>query len=109
MRSVERKAQNLRSLLRQGPLWANSPVGSPVRLEAGSAGPRKGRAAGACAGTVVGMDTSWWLVFAAVVLLALVATLVDGWGRGGRPRGRGRRPPEGRDERDGPGGRGPEN
>ncbi|MDX3322758.1 hypothetical protein [Streptomyces anthocyanicus] len=54
------------------------------------------------------MDTSWWLVFAAVVLLALVATLVDGWGRGGRPRGRGRRPPEGRDERDGPGGRGPE-
>ncbi|MFD5284448.1 hypothetical protein [Streptomyces rubrogriseus] len=59
------------------------------------------------------MDTSWWLVFAAVVLLALVATLVDGWGRGRRPpRGRGRRPPEGRDGRDGrdgPGGRGPEN
>ncbi|MEU1851841.1 type II toxin-antitoxin system PemK/MazF family toxin [Streptomyces sp. NPDC019990] len=27
------------------------------------------------------MDTSWWLVLAAVVLLALVATLVDGWGR----------------------------
>ncbi|MFD5654753.1 MULTISPECIES: hypothetical protein [unclassified Streptomyces] len=56
------------------------------------------------------MDTSWWLVFAAVVLLALVATLVDGWGRGRRPpRGRGRRPPKGRDGRDGPGGRGPEN
>ncbi|MEU7380129.1 type II toxin-antitoxin system PemK/MazF family toxin [Streptomyces sp. NPDC042207] len=35
------------------------------------------------------MDTSWWLALAAVVLLALVATLVDGWGRGHRPpRGR---------------------
>ncbi|MFH0518803.1 type II toxin-antitoxin system PemK/MazF family toxin [Streptomyces sp. M41] len=40
------------------------------------------------------MDTSWWLALAAVVLLALVAALVDGWGRGrrtrppGRPRGR---------------------
>ncbi|MFK4543230.1 hypothetical protein RKD29_002826 [Streptomyces tendae] len=55
------------------------------------------------------MNTSWWLVFAAVVLLALVATVVDGWGR--RPRGRGRRPPDGRGGpggRDGPGGRGPE-
>ncbi|GAV44952.1 hypothetical protein [Streptomyces acidiscabies] len=31
------------------------------------------------------MDTSWWLALAAVVLLALVATLVDGWGRSGRP------------------------
>ncbi|MGC0211183.1 type II toxin-antitoxin system PemK/MazF family toxin [Streptomyces levis] len=30
------------------------------------------------------MDTSWWLALAAVVLLALVATLVDGWGRGRR-------------------------
>ncbi|MEU6355261.1 type II toxin-antitoxin system PemK/MazF family toxin [Streptomyces sp. NPDC047072] len=30
------------------------------------------------------MDTSWWLALAAVVLLALVATLVDGWGRGHR-------------------------
>ncbi|MGV9250806.1 type II toxin-antitoxin system PemK/MazF family toxin [Streptomyces sp. NPDC003697] len=30
------------------------------------------------------MDTSWWLALAAVVLLALVATLVDGWGRGQR-------------------------
>ncbi|GAP50926.1 type II toxin-antitoxin system PemK/MazF family toxin [Streptomyces azureus] len=27
------------------------------------------------------MDTSWWLALAAVILLALVATLVDGWGR----------------------------
>jgi hypothetical protein len=34
------------------------------------------------------MDTSWWLALAAVVLLALVATLVDGWGRGRRPPGR---------------------
>ncbi|MEB3962536.1 type II toxin-antitoxin system PemK/MazF family toxin [Streptomyces kunmingensis] len=30
------------------------------------------------------MDTSWWLALAAVVLLALIATLVDGWGRGSR-------------------------
>ncbi|MEU3838915.1 type II toxin-antitoxin system PemK/MazF family toxin [Streptomyces sp. NPDC028635] len=30
------------------------------------------------------MDTSWWLALAAVVLLALVAVLVDGWGRGRR-------------------------
>jgi mRNA-degrading endonuclease toxin of MazEF toxin-antitoxin module len=27
------------------------------------------------------MDTSWWLALAAVVLLAFVAALVDGWGR----------------------------
>ncbi|MDQ0831224.1 hypothetical protein QF032_003068 [Streptomyces achromogenes] len=39
------------------------------------------------------MDTSWWLALAAVVLLALVAALVDGWGRGRRPRGGGTRPP----------------
>jgi hypothetical protein len=39
------------------------------------------------------MDTSWWLALAAVVLLALVATLVDGWGRRGRrPSGRTRPP-----------------
>ncbi|TWV41290.1 type II toxin-antitoxin system PemK/MazF family toxin [Streptomyces misionensis] len=39
------------------------------------------------------MDTSWWLALAAVVLLALVASLIDGWGRGRRPRGRRLRPP----------------
>ncbi|MFF3937650.1 type II toxin-antitoxin system PemK/MazF family toxin [Streptomyces phaeofaciens] len=39
------------------------------------------------------MDTSWWLALAAVVLLALLATLVDGWGRGHRPAGRRSRPP----------------
>ncbi|WP_406493274.1 type II toxin-antitoxin system PemK/MazF family toxin [Streptomyces sp. NBC_01604] len=39
------------------------------------------------------MDTSWWLALAAVVLLAMVATLVDGWGRGRRPAGRRTRPP----------------
>ncbi|KUO18384.1 type II toxin-antitoxin system PemK/MazF family toxin [Streptomyces dysideae] len=39
------------------------------------------------------MDTSWWLALAAVVLLALVATLVEGWGRGRRPEGRRTRPP----------------
>ncbi|MFE9926728.1 type II toxin-antitoxin system PemK/MazF family toxin [Streptomyces sp. NPDC005774] len=32
------------------------------------------------------MNTSWWLALVAVVLLALVAALVDGWGRGHRPR-----------------------
>ncbi|MET7682805.1 type II toxin-antitoxin system PemK/MazF family toxin [Streptomyces sp. NPDC005423] len=39
------------------------------------------------------MDRSWWLALAAVILLALVATLVDGWGRGRRPAGRRSRPP----------------
>ncbi|MFF4019211.1 type II toxin-antitoxin system PemK/MazF family toxin [Streptomyces sp. NPDC001843] len=39
------------------------------------------------------MDRSWWLALAAVVLLALVATLVDGWGRGHRPPRRRTRPP----------------
>ncbi|MGW1723166.1 type II toxin-antitoxin system PemK/MazF family toxin [Streptomyces sp. NPDC002306] len=39
------------------------------------------------------MDTSWWLALAAVVLLALVAVLVDGWGRSGRPPRRRTRPP----------------
>jgi mRNA-degrading endonuclease toxin of MazEF toxin-antitoxin module len=39
------------------------------------------------------MDTSWWLALAAVVLLALGAALVGGWGRGRRPRGGGTRPP----------------
>ncbi|MFE5076036.1 type II toxin-antitoxin system PemK/MazF family toxin [Streptomyces halstedii] len=35
------------------------------------------------------MNTWWWVALAAVVLLALVASVVDGWGRGGRgPRGR---------------------
>ncbi|WP_030793476.1 type II toxin-antitoxin system PemK/MazF family toxin [Streptomyces sp. NRRL S-920] len=39
------------------------------------------------------MDTSWWLALAAVVVLALVVALVDGWGRG--PRWRTTRPPRG--------------
>ncbi|MER6749674.1 hypothetical protein [Streptomyces fungicidicus] len=34
------------------------------------------------------MNTAWWLALAAVVLLALVTALVDGWGRGRRPRRR---------------------
>ncbi|MGX1270250.1 type II toxin-antitoxin system PemK/MazF family toxin [Streptomyces phaeoluteigriseus] len=37
--------------------------------------------------------TGWWPALAAVVLLALVAALVDGWGRGRRPAGRRSRPP----------------
>lgn len=54
---------------------------------------RGGGRAGIRAGTFFGMDTSWWLALAAVVLLALVATLVDGWGRRGRrPAGRTRPP-----------------
>lgn len=42
VRFVERKAQNLRSLLHQAPLWANSPVLSPVRLEGARAGAGRG-------------------------------------------------------------------
>ncbi|MET9809838.1 type II toxin-antitoxin system PemK/MazF family toxin [Streptomyces halstedii] len=35
------------------------------------------------------MNTWWWVALAAVVLLALVASVADGWGRSGRgPRGR---------------------
>ncbi|WP_301543174.1 hypothetical protein [Streptomyces sp. PAM3C] len=41
------------------------------------------------------MNTAWWLALAAVVLLALVTTLVDGWGRGHRPRRDRRREKEG--------------
>ncbi|MFI1677202.1 type II toxin-antitoxin system PemK/MazF family toxin [Streptomyces sp. NPDC020607] len=45
------------------------------------------------------MDTSWWLALAAVVVLALVVTVVDGWGRGPRKRSSrpagGTRPPRG--------------
>ncbi|MFF0743171.1 type II toxin-antitoxin system PemK/MazF family toxin [Streptomyces sp. NPDC004111] len=33
------------------------------------------------------MDTSWWLALLAVVAIALVAALADGWGRGQRRRG----------------------
>ncbi|MFG2815188.1 type II toxin-antitoxin system PemK/MazF family toxin [Streptomyces sp. NPDC048410] len=43
------------------------------------------------------MDTTWWLALVAVLLLALVATLVDGWGRGHRQR-RSRRLPHSTDE-----------
>ncbi|MER6161329.1 type II toxin-antitoxin system PemK/MazF family toxin [Streptomyces sp. NPDC001868] len=51
------------------------------------------------------MDTSWWLALGGVVLLALVATVVDGWGRSRRPPRRrsgrpgGRTRPPGRPER----------
>ncbi|WP_327355779.1 type II toxin-antitoxin system PemK/MazF family toxin [Streptomyces sp. NBC_01304] len=39
------------------------------------------------------MDTSWWLALAAVVAIALVAALADGWGRSRRrPEGRTRPP-----------------
>lgn len=93
VRSVERKAQYRSSLPCQGPLWANSPVLSPVRLEAECVRCVRGARVLPHAGTVVRMDRSWWLALAAVVLLALVATLVDGWGRGNRPGGRRTRPP----------------
>lgn len=108
MRSVERKAQKGGSLLHQGLLWANSPVVSPVRMdgrpEVGCLGSAGGGRGGVRAGTFFGMDTSWWLALAAVVLLALVATLVDGWGRRGRRerrpgRAAGRTRPPGRRER----------
>ncbi|GGV10908.1 hypothetical protein GCM10010293_00790 [Streptomyces griseoflavus] len=36
----------------------------------------------------LGMDTAWWLALVAVVLLAFVTSLVDGWGRGHRTRRR---------------------
>ncbi|MFE7966582.1 hypothetical protein ACFU0X_26660 [Streptomyces cellulosae] len=49
------------------------------------------------------MNTAWWLALAAVVLLALVTALVDGWGRGGRPRGDRRREREREREREGEG------
>ncbi|GGR05551.1 hypothetical protein GCM10010280_61810 [Streptomyces pilosus] len=89
MRFVERKARNLRSLLHQGPLWANSPVLSPVRLEAAHPGDAKAHGGGPRR-YGPGMDTAWWLALVAVVLLAFVTALVDGWGRGHRPRrGRG--------------------
>ncbi|MBT3161928.1 hypothetical protein HTV80_02235 [Streptomyces sp. Vc74B-19] len=44
------------------------------------------------------MNTAWWLALAAVVLLALVSALVDGWGRGHRPRRDRRREKEGEGE-----------
>ncbi|WP_413757437.1 type II toxin-antitoxin system PemK/MazF family toxin [Streptomyces sp. MMBL 11-3] len=45
------------------------------------------------------MNMSWWLALTAVVLLAGVATFVDGWGRGRKPSSRrpsARRPASGR-------------
>ncbi|WP_149184774.1 type II toxin-antitoxin system PemK/MazF family toxin [Streptomyces sp. TRM49041] len=39
------------------------------------------------------MDTSWWLALGAVVVIALVAAVADGWGRAGRRPGGRRRPP----------------
>ncbi|MDX3521666.1 type II toxin-antitoxin system PemK/MazF family toxin [Streptomyces scabiei] len=46
------------------------------------------------------MDTSWWPALAVVVVLALLAAVVDGWGRSRRPPRRGGRTrPPGRPER----------
>ncbi|WP_344047734.1 type II toxin-antitoxin system PemK/MazF family toxin [Streptomyces thermoalcalitolerans] len=47
------------------------------------------------------MDTSWWPALAAVVLLALVAALVDGWGRAPGPGSRRARPSRRPDDRSG--------
>ncbi|MEU8886869.1 type II toxin-antitoxin system PemK/MazF family toxin [Streptomyces sp. NPDC048442] len=38
------------------------------------------------------MDTSWWLALLGVVVLALVAALTDGWGRGQRAKRQRQRP-----------------
>ncbi|MEV5445900.1 type II toxin-antitoxin system PemK/MazF family toxin, partial [Streptomyces sp. NPDC052644] len=38
------------------------------------------------------MDTSWWPALVAVVVVALVAALADGWGRGRRGPGGGSGP-----------------
>lgn len=51
------------------------------------------------------MNSSWWLALAAVVLLALVAALVDGWGRGRRPPRSGRPAGSRKPPRTGPRGR----
>lgn len=56
-------------------------------------GRRRTGGAVAGTGTVGGMDMSWWVAFAAVVLLALVVTLADGLGRGVRGPRRRTRPP----------------
>ncbi|CAM5342602.1 hypothetical protein SSPIM334S_08485 [Streptomyces spiroverticillatus] len=46
-------------------------------------------------GTVGRMDTSWWLALLGVVVVALIAALTDGWGRGRKAR-RGQQRPGGR-------------
>lgn len=66
--------------------------------------------AGNRAGTVWGMNTTWWVALIVVVVLAMVATVVDGRGRSPRPPGRRARrprPPGGADRRPprGPAGR----
>lgn len=60
--------------------WPRPGVAEPVR-------------GGWGAGTVWGMDTSWWLAVLAVVAIALVATVVDGRGRSPRRPGGRVRPP----------------
>lgn len=70
-----------------------SPVrvgGAALRACCGGAQGARGRT-----GTVLGMDTTWLLALIAVVLIALVASVVDGRARGGR-RQRGRQRPPGR-------------
>lgn len=71
----------------------------------GAREPEEGAHGASCAGTVVPMDTSWWPALAAVVLLALVAALVDGWGRAPRPGNRRTRPPGRPGDRSGRSGR----
>ncbi|MDJ0461122.1 type II toxin-antitoxin system PemK/MazF family toxin [Streptomyces sp. H27-C3] len=54
------------------------------------------------------MNTSWWLALVAVVVIALVAALADGWKRGRRPGGRTRPPARPRGPRRKTGGRSPQ-
>ncbi len=106
VRSVERKAQKGRRSSARGRcgrthLWchrfgwtmgASECVGAHDPRCGGALVCAEGGRWGLYAGTVNDMDTSWWLALAAVVLLALIATLVDGWARAA-PRRAATRPP----------------
>src|SRR4051794_9580652 len=81
---VERKARNVRSLLRGRPLWGESPVLSPGGATVGTGVPVHCRAEGSGRGYLRNMDTSWWPAAAAVVAVVLVVLVVGR--RPGMPR-----------------------